>query len=76
MALADLDRAVSLEPDYPELRFNRARARIASGDSAGARDDLVHFLDKAPQNANATTARDLLEKLPQQQASEGAEADK
>jgi serine/threonine protein kinase len=40
-ALADLDRVVAADPD-PKWRRLRARARSATGDTAGARKDLDH----------------------------------
>jgi hypothetical protein len=40
-ALVDLDRAVAADPD-PRWRRLRARARTATGDTAGAKQDLDH----------------------------------
>lgn len=40
-ALAALDEQASAAPDDPVLRFERGRARLATGDTAGARDDFA-----------------------------------
>lgn len=37
----ELDAALTLVPDYPPARFARGRARLASGDKAGAIEDLT-----------------------------------
>ncbi|MBI4617699.1 MAG: tetratricopeptide repeat protein, partial [Planctomycetes bacterium] len=39
-ALADLDRAIELEPGVGRAHLERARVRLAAGDRAGARADL------------------------------------
>jgi tetratricopeptide (TPR) repeat protein len=44
-ALADLDRALELEPEGMVIRFDRALARLAANDLAGAEADLTALID-------------------------------
>ncbi|MCE9583954.1 MAG: hypothetical protein K8T20_15835, partial [Planctomycetes bacterium] len=45
-ALADLDRAVQRGPNHLGARLERAKVRLALGDTAGAEDDLEHAKQK------------------------------
>ncbi len=56
-ALGTLDAALGLAPDDPELRIDRAIARDAAGDLAGARADLDHALSVAPGHPGALALR-------------------
>lgn len=38
--LAALDRALALQPDWPEVRYQRGMLRLRAGDASGARDDF------------------------------------
>jgi tetratricopeptide (TPR) repeat protein len=56
-ALAAYDTAIELEPDMAYAYRNRSLARIRSGDSAGARDDLDRALELDPEYAEAYNDR-------------------
>ena len=56
-----MDRAVAL--DVQEARFARAIARAATGDRAGARDDLVAYVAREPNPEHLAEARALRAEL-------------
>ena len=66
-----MDRAVAL--DVQEARFARAIARAATGDRAGARDDLVAYVAREPNPEHLAEARALRAELEDQPA--GARGD-
>jgi cytochrome c-type biogenesis protein CcmH len=45
---AELDEAITLDPDNSKARFDRAELRGALGDFAGAREDWLFLADTAP----------------------------
>lgn len=47
-ALAALDRAVALGPNHPGARLERARARLALGNGAGASEDAAWVAERVP----------------------------
>ncbi len=49
-ALAPLDRALARSPDFPLGLWLRGRARLATGDTAGSRDDLERLIAVEPSN--------------------------
>jgi cytochrome c-type biogenesis protein CcmH/NrfG len=58
---ARLDRAVTLDPRYPDARFFRAIVLANEyGDFAGAQNDLQRYLILAPNGLFVTQARELL----------------
>ncbi|MDE6514374.1 MAG: tetratricopeptide repeat protein [Muribaculaceae bacterium] len=59
-ALADMDRAVTLQPDRTFLRVNRAVARYRVNDFNGAIDDLDYVLQQEPLNYEALFNRAML----------------
>ncbi len=63
-ALPDLTRAVELDPgDLPSLG-RRGFARAATGDEAGASDDLARVVREAPPGPDVARARDWLASHP------------
>lgn len=59
-ALADMERAVKLQPDRTFLRVNRAVARYKANDFNGALDDLDYVLEQEPMNYEALFNRAML----------------
>lgn len=59
-ALADMERAVTLQPDRAYLRVNRAVARYNANDFNGALDDLDFVLEVEPTNYQALFNRAML----------------
>ncbi len=60
-AMARLDRAVEIDPTYPDARFFRAIVEANEfGDFAAAQNDLQRYLIVAPQGPFADQARELL----------------
>lgn len=59
-ALADMEKAVSLQPDRTYLRINRAVARYRANDLNGALDDFDYVLEVEPMNEAALFNRALL----------------
>jgi len=60
-AKARLDRAVEIDPTYPDARFFRAIVEANEfGDFAAAQNDLQRYLIAAPQGPFADQARELL----------------
>ncbi len=59
-ALADMERAVTLQPDRTFLRVNRAVARYRANDFNGALDDLDYVLQQEPLNYEALFNRAML----------------
>ena len=56
-AIADLNRAVELEPSVAQHYFDRARARLANREAALAMADLDEALKLRPDNAQALLTR-------------------
>ena len=60
-ALARLDRAVEIDPEFPDARYFRAIVEANEfGDFARAQGDLQRYLILAPQGQFAEPARGLL----------------
>ncbi|WP_297071510.1 tetratricopeptide repeat protein [uncultured Duncaniella sp.] len=59
-ALADMDMAVKLSPDFPGYYINRAFLRYMTDDFYGAFDDYDHALKLDPTNSMALFNRGLL----------------
>ena len=60
-AKARLDRAIEIDPTYPDARFFRAIVEANEfGDFAAAQNDLQRYLIAAPEGQFATQARELL----------------
>lgn len=59
-ALADMERAVKLQPDRTYLRINRAVARYNVHDFEGALDDFDYVLEQEPTNYTALFNRAML----------------
>jgi tetratricopeptide (TPR) repeat protein len=47
-ALADFDRVIEIDPNYPEYRFDRGNARLKAGDPAGAIADYESAMALTP----------------------------
>ena len=58
-----LDTILALSPDSAVDRLMRARLRIQTRDTPGAREDLKWILDHQPDGADLDRARDLYERL-------------
>jgi len=56
-ARADLDAALKLRPDLPDLRYNRALARYEGGDVAGAMEDLDELVKRSPEHLDGLYMR-------------------
>jgi len=63
LAVADVDHALTLEPDHLEARLERGIVRRLQGDDAGARQDWVHILEIASGAEVSQLARRNLELL-------------
>jgi regulator of sirC expression with transglutaminase-like and TPR domain len=61
--MGDVTQALLLEPDNVEALVERGLLRAAQGDKAGARQDFLAVLDKAPYSEAAASARLQIEKL-------------
>ncbi len=59
-ALADMERAVTLQPDKTYLRVNRAVARYRANDFNGALDDFDYVIEQEPLNFEALFNRAML----------------
>ena len=59
-ALADMERAVTLQPDRTFLRVNRAVARYRTGDLNGAMADFDYVVELEPTNYAALFNRAML----------------
>ncbi len=59
-ALADLERALALDPEDPRSLVNRGQARSEAGDVAGARADFDLVLARDPRSKDALNNRGLL----------------
>ena len=59
-ATALLDAAVALRPDDASMRLQRARARAAAKDVAGAEADLAKLLELKPNDPEALLGRGML----------------
>ncbi len=60
VALADMERAVTLQPDRTFLRVNRAVARYRTGDLNGAMADFDYVVELEPTNYAALFNRAML----------------
>ncbi|MCI0340132.1 MAG: tetratricopeptide repeat protein [Planctomycetales bacterium] len=63
--LQDLDEAVRIAPDRPEIRVNRAAARRRRGDAGGAVEDLDEAIRLRPDYATARNNRAGLRRASQ-----------
>jgi regulator of sirC expression with transglutaminase-like and TPR domain len=61
--IADLDRALALDPRLGDAWFNRGAARGHSGDFAGELADFEELLRVAPNHSQAPVVRVEIEKL-------------
>ncbi len=59
-ALADMERAVKIQPDRAYLRVNRAVARYLNFDFNGALDDFDYVLQQDPMNYTALFNRAMI----------------
>jgi regulator of sirC expression with transglutaminase-like and TPR domain len=60
-AMPYLNLLIALDADDTSLRFNRAAARSAEGDNAGAREDIKFILDNPPASMDEEQLRQLHE---------------
>lgn len=60
-AIADLDRAISLAPDFAHLYYNRGNLRCLSGNMAGAIEDYTRAIELYPALAEAYYNRGLVQ---------------
>lgn len=59
-AVADYDRALSIEPNFALALVNRGLARMFRGDGAGATADLTQAIGLQPNNSGAYWDRGLI----------------
>jgi len=59
-AIANYDRAIELDPDFPGPYNMRGSAHLFTGNCSLARADLEHYLELVPSEPNANTIRDTL----------------
>ncbi len=62
-ALADVERALQLQPNHPDGLLERGILRRLRQDKAGARQDWLSVLRAAPRSPAAVAARSNLEKM-------------
>ena len=62
-AKGDITQALLLDPENIEAIAERGLIRAATGDKAGARQDFLKVLEKAPNGPAAASARKEIEKL-------------
>ncbi len=60
LAIADLTRAIELDPKSPDYPYRRGLAHLGAGQSALAAADLDRALDMAPSDARALVVRATL----------------
>jgi len=60
-----LDLLIHLQPSSAPDRIDRARARVLSGDLAGAKEDLKWLADHAPPGVDAGRVEELLKSMEQ-----------
>jgi regulator of sirC expression with transglutaminase-like and TPR domain len=58
-----LDVVVALAPDAPLERLGRAMARLGTGDTAGARQDLQFVIQAEPPGVDLRRVEDLFQRL-------------
>lgn len=56
-AAAAIDKALSLDPSYPEIYLARAKLRFEQGDRAGAMADTAESVARAPGDVDVLSAR-------------------
>jgi serine protease Do len=62
-SLRYLDVVVALAPDAPLERLGRAMARLGTGDTAGARQDLQFVIEAEPPGVDLRRVEDLFQRL-------------
>jgi S1-C subfamily serine protease/regulator of sirC expression with transglutaminase-like and TPR domain len=62
-SLRYLDVVVALAPDAPLERLGRAMARLGTGDTAGARQDLQFVIEAEPPGIDLRRVEDLFQRL-------------
>jgi tetratricopeptide (TPR) repeat protein len=62
-ARADIDRALTILPAYPEALVERGTLKLRAGDMAGAKSDWQSVVEQAPQSDAGVAARKRLEEL-------------
>ncbi len=62
-ALASFQQALTLDPTFAKTHFNMALAYASSGDNANARQHLQKFLEMAPDDPDAATAKEMIQYL-------------
>jgi regulator of sirC expression with transglutaminase-like and TPR domain len=63
LAMADVERALALQPGHPGALLERGNLRRLIGDDDGARADWIKLLQTDPESIPADAARANLEKL-------------
>ncbi len=58
-----LEQCLQVDPDYGKCLFEYGMLLLRSGDMAGAKAQLEHYLEVAPQGPEAETARETLKYL-------------
>jgi regulator of sirC expression with transglutaminase-like and TPR domain len=62
-AAADIDAALLLDPTFPDALVERGVMKLANGDKAGARNDWIRALSRAPDSPAGDAARLHIEQI-------------
>jgi Tfp pilus assembly protein PilF len=58
-----LEQALQADPDLPKAHYTLGLAYANTGDSAKAKEHLQRFLELAPDDPDAATAKEMLDYL-------------
>ncbi len=56
-AISDYTKAIAHDPDYPDVFYHRAKARLKQGDLEGALADYTETVERNQHNSNAFVDR-------------------
>jgi tetratricopeptide (TPR) repeat protein len=62
-AIEDFEQVLTLDPDHARAHYRLGIAYVSAGDTAKAKEHLQKFLELAPNDPEAATARDMLQYL-------------
>jgi len=62
-AIANFEQVLTIDPDHARAHYRLGIAYVSTGDTAKAKEHLQKFLDLAPDDPEAPTARDMLQYL-------------
>ncbi len=59
-AIAEFERVLELDPAYARAHYRLGVCHVGTGNNAAAKEHLQKFLEMAPDDPEATTARDMI----------------